>query len=402
MKKKIVAVLSLFLVVSLVLGMNAFAINDQTPAYKAHLSFGTDGKFTILQMADIQDGPVMMPIVKDFLRDIVPATNPDLIVLTGDNFSGGSCRTGIRALDRILVKIAISQYMSVLNSYGVPIAMVFGNHDAETTVNKEQQLEIYSTYANSISYDEGDDIYGRGNYNVPIYASENSDDLLYNLWMIDSNMYDDINGGYDYVHQSQIDWYVRVSNQLKAQNNGIPVPSLMFQHIIVPDIFDAFLQVDAGTEGAIAHSGNHYVLNPANTKNGVMHECPCPPITNSGQFDAVVNQGDVVAMAFGHDHTNTFVVEHRGVDLIATPGVTFASYGDEGRGARVFTLDKNDLSTYEEYLVTYDDLYDGDETAALRFTMYGRENGAGAQMLAGVRYLFKKSLSLVFDLIKSS
>lgn len=401
MKKKITTVFSLLLVLSLVLSVNAFTINDRTQAYKAHLSFGADGKFTILQLSDIQDTGAMLPIVKDFLWDIVPATKPDLIVLTGDNFQGASCHSGIHALDKVLVKRAISQYMSVLDSYGVPIAIVFGNHDAETTVNKEEQMEIYSSYTNSISHNEGSIAYGCGNYNVPIYSSENSSKLLYNLWMIDSNMYDDINGGYDYVRQSQIDWYVNTSNELKAQNNGLPVPSLMFQHIIVPDIYDALLQVEAGTEGAIGHNGNHYVLNPTNTKSGVMRERPCPPITNSGQFDAVVNQGDVVAMVFGHDHTNTFIVEHRGVDLIATPGVTFASYGDDGRGARVITLDKANLSTYNEHIVSYDELYNGDEVAALRFTMYGSENSAGDRILAGVQYLFKKSLFVLLDLIKA-
>lgn len=400
-KKKVTAVFAIFMVLSLVFSASAFAINDQTPAYKAHLSFGTNDQFTILQLADIQDTFAMFPIVKDFIRDIVPATNPDLIVLTGDNFSGGSCHTGIHMIDKVLVKVAISQYMSVLDSYGIPIAIVFGNHDAETTVSKEEQMEIYNTYTNSISYNEGSSTYGCGNYNVPIYASQDSEELLYNLWMVDSGMYDDINGGYDYVHQDQIDWYVNTSNELKAHNNNVPVPSLMFQHIIVPDIYDALLPVEAGTQGAIGHDGNYYLLNPANTKGGVMHESPCPSNTNSGQFEAVVNQGDVVAMVFGHDHVNSFIVEHRDVDLITTPGVNFASYGDEGRGARVFTLDKADLSTYEEHIVTYDELYNGDKTAALRFTMYGRENNVGNQILAGLQYLLLKSVFVILDVIKA-
>ena len=405
LKNKVTSVFALFMAFSLIFSVNAFAIDDQTRAYKAHLSFGDDGKFKILQFCDIQDGLVMRQIVKDFIRDVVPATKPDLIVLTGDNFSGSSCRSGTHAMDKILVKQAISQYMSIFESYGIPVAMVFGNHDAETSVNKEEQMTIYDSYNCSISHDEGSDIYGCGNYNVPIYASKNSNDLLYNLWMIDSGMYDDVEGGqggYDYVHRSQIDWYVNASNKLKAQNNGIPVPSLMFQHIIVPDIYDALLPVDAGTEGAVENNGQHYLLNPENTKSGVMHERPCPPITNSGQFDAVVNQGDVVAMVFGHDHTNSFIVEHRGVDLIATPGITFASYGDAGRGVRLFTLDKSDLSTYEEEIVTYDDLYDGDKTAALRFTMYGNEFSGGERFLAGLRYLLTKTFAVIVRLIAAA
>lgn len=381
------AVLSLILALSLALGLNAFAVNEQTPAYEAHLSFDDDGKFTILQLADLQDTFMMFPIVKDFVRDIVPATDPDLIVLTGDNFSGGSCNTGLHAVDKLLVKKAIGEYMNILEGYGVPVAVVFGNHDAETTVNREEQMAIYSTYSCCIGYDEGSGIYGCGNYNVPVYSSTDSEKMAYNLWMIDSNMYDEVNGGYDYVHQDQIDWYVNTANELKAQNGGVPVPAMMFQHIIVPEIYDALMQVGAGTPGAVERGGKYYALNPANTKAGVLHEPPCPSNTNGGQYDAVVAQGDVKAMFFGHDHVNSFEVSYRGVDIVCSPGVNFASYGDEGRGARVITLDESDTSTYETHVVTYDELYNGDETAALRFVMYGSENSAGDRMMAGIKYL---------------
>jgi len=398
MKKKITAILSLFLALSLMLSINSFAINEQTPAYQAHLSFGADGKFKILQLADIQDTFLMFPIVKDFLKDIVPATKPDLIVLTGDNFAGGSCDTGIHAVDILLVKRAIDQYMSVFQGYGIPVAVVFGNHDAETTVNKEEQMAIYRTYSCCIGFDEGSGVYGCGNYNVPIYSSKDSSKLVYNLWMIDSNMYDTVNGGYDYVHQDQIDWYVNTANELKAQNGGVSVPSMMFQHIVVPDIYDALLQVDAGTAGAVEHNGKYYVLNPANTKSGVLHESPCPSNTNSGQFAAVVKQGDVKAMFFGHDHVNSFQVTYKGVDLVNTPGVNFASYGDEGRGARVITLDKNDTSAYETHVVTYKELYKDDKAFPYRFIMYGSEFSVGDRILAAMEYVLWKTIPQLMNL----
>ncbi len=281
----------------------------------------------------------------------------------------------------------------MFEEYGIPVAVVFGNHDAETTVTKEEQMAIYSTYDCCIGFDEGDGIYGCGNYNVPIYSSANNSKLAYNLWMIDSNMYDyDENGeskGYDYVHQDQIDWYVNTANELKAQNNGVSVPSLMFQHIIVPEIFDALLEVEAGTEGAIKKGDKYYILNPENTvPGGVLHENPCPSNTNGGQFAAVKNQGDVVAMIFGHDHVNSFVVNHQGVDLIATPGASFSSYGDEGRGARVIDLDERDLSTYSTDVVTYNELYDGNEAQTLRMKMYGSENSFFERVAAFFKYIF--------------
>jgi hypothetical protein len=216
--------------------------------------------------------------------------------------------------------------------------------------------------------------------------------------MIDSNMYDTVNGGYDYVHQNQIDWYVKTANELKAQNGGVSVPAMMFQHIIVPDIYDALLQVAQGTPGAIEHNGKYYVLNPANTKSGVMHETPCPSNTNGGQFDAVVRQGDVKAIVVGHDHVNTFDVTYKGVDIINTPGTNFASYGDENRGARVITLNENNTSTYETHLVTYKELYKDDKAFPYRFTMYGSEFSFGDRLLAALEYVLWKTIPAIMNL----
>ncbi len=391
MRKKFYSVISIVLALAMLLSIAAFAGSEASPPYKAHLAFKPDGKFKILQISDIQEGPVMVQIVKDFLRDVVPAAAPDLIVLTGDNFAGYSASSGVEFIDRIMVKKAIDNYMSIFEAYDIPVAMVYGNHDAQSTlIGKREQMEIYNSYSNSISHDEVNSQRNTyGTYNIPIFESKKSNKIAFNLWMIDSNMYDEVNGGYDHVYQEQIDWYVNKSNALKEANGGVPVPSLMFQHIIVPEIFDALLEVPADTPGAVWKNGKAYVLNPENTKGGVLHEGPCPPTFNNGQFDAILGQGDVLAMAFGHDHVNSFVVEHEGIDLIATPGVNFQSYGDRGRGVRLFTLDISDLSTYEQEVITYDGLYDN-EVDALRFTMYGSENGVPNMILAAIRYLFRR------------
>lgn len=398
MKRKLYTLTSVLLVCCLLFATTAFALDDTTPAYKAHLTYKDDGSFRILQISDIQDAVIMHPIVKDYIKDIVPATKPDLIVLTGDNISGGTTKSMIPALNKQLVCKAINEFMSVLQGYGIPVAVVFGNHDAETSVTKEEQMAIYRSYSCCIGFDEGSSVYGCGNYNVPIYSSKDSSKIAYNLWMIDSNMYDyDASGksnGYDYVHQDQIDWYVNTSNELKAQNGGKAVPSMMFQHIIVPEIFDALLEVPAGTEGAVQHGDKYYVLNPSNTRAGVLHEVPCPSNTNGGQFDAVVKQGDVVAMFFGHDHTNSFEVTLRGVDLVATPAITFESYGDAGRGARVIDLAEGS-TYYSTHIVTYQELYNNDKAEMERFTMYGNEFSKSQKIQAFFKYIYLKLTSIL-------
>lgn len=339
------------------------------------LQFNSDGKFRIMQIADIQDGTILTPATKQFLKDAVVTAKPDLIVLTGDNISAGSATVGIKAIDLLLVENAINNFMSVFNELNIPVAVVFGNHDAEELVSKEEQMAIYQKYDNCIAIDEGEALYGCGTYNVPIYSSKDSNKVAYNIWMFDSNMYDEENGGYDHVHQDQIDWYVNKSNELKAQNGGAVVPSMMFQHIVVNEVYDALLEVSAETEGAVERDGKYYVLNPENTKAGVLHESPCPGTVDSQQFEAVKAQGDVVAMFFGHDHKNTFEISHEGIDLVNTPGAGFGSYGDEGRGVRIIDI-KEGTTEYETSILEYLELYADNDSMLEQFVLYGNEFGA--------------------------
>ena len=138
------------------------------------LQFNADGSFRIMQIADIQDGPLLLEIVRDFFKHVIPAEKPDLIVLTGDNISAGGSTVGIHATDLLLVETAIDRFMSIFEENDVPVAVVFGNHDAEQLVTKEEQMAIYQKYDNCIAIDEGDAIYGCGTYNVPIYSSKDA------------------------------------------------------------------------------------------------------------------------------------------------------------------------------------------------------------------------------------
>lgn len=318
-----------------------------TPAEAAHLRFGADGKFTILQFADIQDGPGLLPPTAKFLKAALEEAQPDLVVLTGDNIMGSNSKTYDQT------KKAISKFMDIFQEAGVPVAAVFGNHDDEGGITKEQQMAIYMTYDCFIGYDEGPDIYGVGNYNVLIYSSTDAGKVAYNLWMIDSGTYDAESGGYDYVRPSQIAWYQAKSDELKAANGGVPVDSMMFQHIVIPEVYECFNEVAFGTPGAVAINGKFYVLNPDLTHAGVLGEGAYSAHVNGGLFDAVLAQGDVRAMIFGHDHANTYEVDCRGVDLICSPTAGMASYGTPQRGARVIEIDENNTAVYQTRLVKY-------------------------------------------------
>ena len=330
------------------------------------LQFGDDGKFTILQFADIQDGYPMMMITKKLIKDTIAKVQPDLIVLTGDNISGGSTTT------KLVTRAAINEFMSIFEKAGIPTAAVFGNHDDESALaDKDFQMSVYESYDCFVGYNEGDAIPGVGTYNLPIMSSD-GERIAFNIWMTDSGTYNTENdkGGYACTTKEQIEWYVQKSEELKAANGGEPVYSLNFQHIIVPEIYDALVECKEGTEEAI-ESGNKLLTLPEGVE-GHLHEAPCPPNYNNGQFEAFLQQGDVLATVSGHDHKNDFVIPFKGVDIINTPGVGFSSYNDETVGSRVFVIDENDPTNYETYCEGYFDVYGDDEEALYRFQAYSR------------------------------
>lgn len=375
-------ILSILLVAVLSLGIFMPAYAETTATEK--LQFDKDGNFRIMQIADIQDGTVLTPATKTFLKEVVTDAQPDLIVLSGDNISAGSATIGIKAIDLQLVEYGISHYMSVFEEIGVPVAVVFGNHDAEELVTKEEQMEMYNAYDCCVAIDEGDALYGCGTYNLPVYSSKDSGKIAYNIWLTDSNMYDDVNGGYDYVHEDQIKWYIETSNALKAQNGGKVVPSMMFQHIVVKDIYDIITEIPASEKDKyeyVEDDGKYYAFKSENYKTGELNEMPCPATINGGQFEAICNQGDVVAMFFGHDHKNSFEVEYKGIDLINTTSAGFGSYGDHGRGVRIIDINENSTD-YETEIIRYLDFYADNDYMLARYELYGNEFGVGEKILA--------------------
>jgi len=375
--KKILAVLLSSLMLISCLSLFAGAKETEKP-----LQFGEDGKFTILQFADIQDGYPLMMITKKLLKDSIAKVQPDLIVLTGDNISGGSTTT------KVITRAAINEFMSIFEKAGVPTAAVFGNHDDESALaDKDFQMSVYEAYDCFVGYNEGDIIPGVGTYNLPIMSSD-GERIAFNIWMTDSGTYNTENdlGGYACTTKEQIAWYVETSESLKAQNGGKPVPSINFQHIIVPDIFDALVECEEGTPESI-QQGDKFLTLPEGVE-GHLHETPCPPNYSNGQFQAFLQQGDVLATVSGHDHKNDFVVPYMGIDIINTPGVGFSSYNDETVGSRVFVIDENAPEEYETYKLGYFDVYGDDEEALYRYQAYSRTTDDMTKFVAWFKMVF--------------
>lgn len=356
MKKfRYVSVLFAVLLLTVMMLPGASAAEKKT----SDLQFNENGKFRIMQITDIQDNKDLDERSVDLIEIALEKMKPDLVVLTGDN-------TWELTGTRKQTEQAIRSVADIFEKHGVPFAPVFGNHDGSNVHGRRFNMSIYASYSQCI----GGYLNGDATYNLPIKSSDGSR-TAYNIYMIDSGA-NSIKGGYAAVSKSQIEWYETVSKALKEANGGVSVPSLLFQHIAVPEVYSELMQeVSEGTEGAVKGSSKPYndkyfVLN-SDCAVGRLEEGPCPPSLDSynGQYASWVKQGDIVGAFFGHDHIDDFyglTKDNIFMGFGRSAGFGESCYGNDGelldRAVRVIDLDEKDLSTFKTNMYYYYELKD--------------------------------------------
>jgi len=323
---------------------------DKSTADKDPLQFSSNGTFKIMMINDTQDTDFTRKKLLNFMNKALDIENPDLAVFVGDNmadfFFGATKARVNKAIDNIIQPLA---------KRGIPFAVVFGNHDEETGVSKEDQMAMYTSYANCYAVDEGSALSGVGTYNLPILSSDGKR-TVFNIYMMDTHNKDK-NGDYDGVHADQIAWYEATSNALKEANNGKSVPSLLFEHIPVQEIYKLLKEVPLGTEGAVRKNTTWYKLNE-NLANGALKVLPCNTAAYNGQYDSWLKQGDIVGAFFAHDHANNFIGKTEdGITMGYNGGTGFRAHGNgDRRSIRIFNINENDPANYETHSLYYGDL----------------------------------------------
>ncbi|MBQ5968482.1 MAG: metallophosphoesterase family protein [Clostridia bacterium] len=348
MKKRIAALLSMLLVLTLLCpAATAFAAQDASAA----LRFRADGTFKIMLFADAHDDDVMEPTTTALMEEALDRCRPDLVIYLGDN-------TCVRGYDKQVQ--AIDALTRPVRDRGIPFAMVFGNHDDEFGMTREEIFEIYQSFG-CLTYDADPALHGVGNCSLPVLAS-GSDTPAFNLWLIDSgsNNEDEGASGYDYVHEDQLNWYKATAAALAEQNGGKTVPAMVFQHIVIPEIYDAlYVKMPRPIEKLTQERlGTIYSIAPVMTRlNGYWLEQCCPPDVYDGELAAWKEVGDVIAEFHGHDHKNSYEVDVDGIDIINVPTCGEAAYhSDINRGVGLITLHEDDPANYDYELIRLYDL----------------------------------------------
>ena len=217
------------------------------------------------------------------LRNAFGNLDFDLSVFLGDLIHGPDYRDNKSRY--------VSDLKEVLDTTGnKPFAFVFGNHDDECAMTKDEILEVINGYKNSVT--KGKDY----------VLNMNNETLLF----IDSGSYYDGEGSfYDTVKEDTI---LRVREQIEGKK------AIAFQHIIVPDIFDVIEKCGKKT---FPLKKNRQRFKQGFEFTGNLREKPCPPDINTGELKTLAPF--LKGMVFGHDHINDFECFIDGVKIIQCP-----------------------------------------------------------------------------------
>ena len=362
--------ISLFLAVLMMIGCCSIAFAEDAAATGRKgdqtLKFNENGKFKIMQINDTQDTDKMNKRTEEFIRKAVAQEKPDLVVIPGD-----VCNDIFIGANEKRVKQSLRNLASLLNELKVPFAYTPGNHDhdKDDMVSTLEQMQVF----NEFEYNVWDETKTNdpGTYNIPIMSSDGSRMAL-NVYMIDSQNKSGLANGYTGPNPESVEWYKAKSDELRAANGGKVVPSLVFQHVPVWEIYQCLTKTDVKHANDAIFSLNDYQWYVENEKymftdetrmkknDNYVGEAPCSEIENAAgnEYEAWLEKGDVIGAFFAHDHVNHFVMKtDDGILLGYNGGTGFAAYGRaDKRSIRIYEVDENDVENYTIDSVYYSDI----------------------------------------------
>lgn len=311
-----------------------------------------NGSFKIMQIADLHEVPLPSRDTERLITLALERERPDLVIFTGDQLYGPVPLFWVGSPERN-VKKTIEAVLKPIAAAGVPFAFTFGNHDEQTGVPAKKQTEFYAGVPGYLPGERRSEE-DPGTLLLPVYGMDGAQ--THNLLLVDSGRQIHT-GAYEAVKPEQLGW---IKEKLKEH----PYPTLVFQHIPVPEYYEVLERASRKEKGAAeafrTHRHEYYKLPAALTaKGGFLGETPAIPDSNGGEFETLLQSGCVKAIFVGHDHNNSFTADYKGITLAYTQGAGFRSYGPGlRRGVRIIELSEADPAGFSTRTVTYCDLTD--------------------------------------------
>lgn len=219
------------------------------------LKFKKDGTFRIMQIADTQDTNITSKNTVEFIGKALDSETPDLVVFTGDQIKGYGLSFATGDRDKKVAE-AIRNIVTPVAERKIPFTFVFGNHDDQAFgISKEKQMIVYKSFPTCLAEPGDPSISGYGNHYINILSSDGKK-ILFNIYLIDS-LSASLDGHCSAVSEEQIAWYKSARDYLKDET-GDYVPSLLFQHIPVPEMWNVLKEVPKSHKPHAVGYRSHY------------------------------------------------------------------------------------------------------------------------------------------------
>lgn len=241
-----------------------------------------------------------------YIRETVEATDPDLIIISGDLVYGRFDDNGS----------ALKSFADFMGTLGVPWAPVFGNHDNESRMGVDWQCSVLEN-ANNCLFKQGC-LAGNGNYSVGIVQGGALKRIFY---MLDNNCCTDAsdetraNGHSPLTYKIMPDQMEWIETTLKAAREYYPEVKASFVfHLAFHAVYVAMerygfklkeeqeIRIDTHPgrgEGDFGYIG----ATPGSTAN----------IDSDGAFFRKIKELGVDSVFVGHEHDKSASVVYEGV-----------------------------------------------------------------------------------------
>ncbi|KAJ7180636.1 Metallo-dependent phosphatase-like protein [Mycena filopes] len=357
------------------------------------LHFSRDGRFKILQIADLhysvaagtcRDTPASLSCATgsdnttttSLIATVLAIEKPDLVVFTGDQLNGQGTSWDPKSV--------LAKFSRAVADQGIPWTVVFGNHDEETGyTSKTEQVKLMQALPYSLVEAGPKDVHGVGNYVLKVKSADASKTHLLTLYFLDSGSYSKgvynfwglfTPTEYDWIRQSQIDWFLQESasinpiqrpfvpdtgkdlghvwerqnsDQLTPEVSKLAKPNaLMFFHMPLPETYSPPDTSSTGRALDIGITGLE-TKGDAKGNDGLFEK----GILKAMESDHVSNNvQEVKVIGHGHCHLTENCRRVKGVWFCFGGGGSYSGYGKLGfdRRFRIY-----DVSDFGETIRTY-------------------------------------------------
>lgn len=305
-----------------------------------------------------------------YIREAVEATNPDLILVTGDIVYGEFDDDGS----------VLTKYIEFMETLDTPWAPIFGNHDNESKKGVDWQCAQFEAAENCLFKQRT--LTGNGNYTIGIKQGDTYKRVFF---MLDSNgcggiSEESLANGHSTsgtgFGADQIAWYTEAANDIKAYSPDI---KLTFAFHIQPQMFaTAYAKYGYTGTGSVPINIDYHE-DKADGDFGIIGAVLKGPWDSAGTVTNGMIALGADSILVGHEHANSASVVYEGVryqygqkcsvydrnNYVAADGsIVYSSYSDAGdpiMGGTVMKLSKTDGSIADAYIYYCDTSDDAGE-----------------------------------------